>query len=525
MSDRVTWLIPIKNGMPYLPETLASIEAQTYQNWEVLVWDNGSTDGTLEELERWIPSRLPGKVITGEPHGVGGSLARMVEECKTELCARIDADDINLPNRLEQQVAFLVAHPEVAVVGSQMYIIDSQGLVSEKLYEIPVCHNDIVHNLLINNSIAHPSVLFRRSAVKQVGNYRELPNIEDYDLWLRVAAQFKLANLDKPLVSYRIHDRSTTQLAIQEHRITELCDECLSRNSLILFGCTSKEIELLRRKQHPCALQPLYKIAKHLHITQGGELLDRLRSNSFVQAAKAFISSKDIISRLAIDCLERQPSSLPKEILKITKSLILKLPGLRAVNDLWKKHKNLRQQRKIETNWDKNVTKWIIAKKKEGTLIHPSVYFVGGAKPNLESLEIEPGCYIDKEFTLWISEEQGANPKFRMKQKVYIARDVFVGVFQPVTIGEFVQIGAYSYITSGDHLYEKRDVPIQDQGFIGSSIKIEDHAWLGTHVVVLPGVTIGKGAIIAAHSLVNTDIPPYEVWGGIPAKFLKNRPL
>jgi acetyltransferase-like isoleucine patch superfamily enzyme len=518
MSDRVTWLIPIKNGMPYLSETLASIEAQTYQNWEVLVWDNGSTDGTLEELERWIPSRLPGKVITGEPYGVGGSLARMVEECKTELCARIDADDINLPNRLEQQVAFLVAHPEIAAVGSQMNFIDNLGFLSESIYNVPLQHDDIFHVMLIRNSMAHPSVLFRRSAILKVGNYKDIPNVEDYDLWLRVATCYRLANLDKPLVRYRVHNSSTTQIALRENRLNNAVDNCISKNSEISFGCTPDEIKLLRNKQHPFAIQPLYKIAKHLHKTQGGKLLDRLRSDSFIQAAEEFISSKDVISRLAIASLDRKPFSLPKEILRLPKSLILKFPGLRERRALW-------QQNKIESDWEKKVVKWLSTKKKEGISIHPSIYFVGGTKPNLESLKIESGCYIDKEFTLWISEEQGANPKFILKQKVYIARDVFIGVFHPVTIGEWVQIGAYSYLISGDHLYEKRDVPIQAQGFKGAPIVIEDQAWLGTHVVVLPGVTIGKGAIIAAHSLVNRDIPPYEVWGGIPAKFIKERPM
>ena len=87
MSLRVTWLLPIKDGMPFLPETLASIEAQTYQDWEVLAWDNGSTDGTIQELKRWIPSRLPGRVVTDCPLGLGLSLAQMVLRADTELCA------------------------------------------------------------------------------------------------------------------------------------------------------------------------------------------------------------------------------------------------------------------------------------------------------------------------------------------------------------------------------------------------------------------------------------------------------
>jgi glycosyltransferase involved in cell wall biosynthesis len=87
MDKRVNWLIPVRNGMPYLPETLTSIENQTYQGWGVLVWDDGSTDGTMEELKKWIPHRLPGQIMSGAPLGVGGALAKLVEASQTEYCA------------------------------------------------------------------------------------------------------------------------------------------------------------------------------------------------------------------------------------------------------------------------------------------------------------------------------------------------------------------------------------------------------------------------------------------------------
>jgi acetyltransferase-like isoleucine patch superfamily enzyme len=517
MSNRVTWLIPILNGMPYLPETLASIEAQTYKDWEVLVWDNGSTDGTLEELKKWIPDRLPGRIFIGEPHGVGGSLKRLVEECKTEFCARIDADDINLPERLEKQVAFLNCHPEIAVVGSQAYCIDEEGGFDKSIYNLPTHHDDIVHTMLVYNAIAHPSVVFRRSAILQVGNYKDISNVEDYDLWLRVATDYRLANLGIPLVKYRLHNQSTTQIAIRENRLNNALNQCISENSDTLIGCTSSEILLLKSQQHPFAIQALYKIAKYLNKKQGGKLLDRVRSDSFIQTSKNMTSSKDIMSRLAIACLDRRSNSLLKEVLSISKSLIMKLPTLQKRYNLW-------QQHKIEANWHRSITTWLNSKKKEGTNIHPSIYFVGGTKPNLEDIEIESECYIDKDFSLWISEDKGSDAKLKIKSKAYIARDVYIGVFKPVTIGESVQIGAYSYIISGNHRYLKRDIPIQDQGYVGSPITIEDYAWIGTHVVVLPGVTIGKGAIIAAHSLVNKNVPPYEVWGGVPVKFIKHRP-
>ncbi|MCP2727688.1 glycosyltransferase [Limnofasciculus baicalensis] len=295
-QKRVTWLIPVKNGMPYLPETLASIEAQTDKNWQVIVWNNGSTDDTVAELQKWIPSRLPGKVITGDPLSVGASLARMVEICDTEFCARIDADDVNLPERLEKQIAFLDAHPEVAVLGSKIHIIDASGVRTQE-YTTPLDSNDIVHGLLSDNLIYHPSVMFRRLAILQVGNYQDLYP-EDYDLWLRVATRYKLANLDLALVCYRVHSRSTTQIAIAQNKSTPLTNKCFSKNASLLYGLSPKEAILLRECRHPFATIPLYRVAKHLHKTQGGKFRDIFLSKSFIISTRQLISPRDIISRI-----------------------------------------------------------------------------------------------------------------------------------------------------------------------------------------------------------------------------------
>jgi glycosyltransferase involved in cell wall biosynthesis len=293
MSEPVTWLLPVKNGMPYLPETLASIEAQTYRNWEVLAWDNGSTDGTVEELHKWIPLRLPGRAITKQPMGLGDSLATMVEQCETELCARIDADDVNVPERLEQQVTFLLAHPQVAVVGSQMHLLDEYGVNQGLFHWLPLHHDDILHFMLHGNGIAHPSVLFRRSAILQAGNYRDVRPVEDYDLWLRVAVEQKLANIDVPLVYYRIHDKSTTQVAMAQNQLAQATAEWFCKNAPLLYGCTESDARLLCDRKHPRTLLVLYQIAQHLQRTQNGKLIDRLRSKSFLRACKHFIFPKN----------------------------------------------------------------------------------------------------------------------------------------------------------------------------------------------------------------------------------------
>lgn len=307
MDQRVTWLLPVRNGMPYLSKTLASIEAQTYKNWEILAWDDGSTDGTLEELRKWIPDRLPGRIITAESSGVGSALASLVEESTTGFCARIDGDDINVPERLEKQVAFLESHPEVALVGSQAYCIDENGNISKDLYlnGLPLHHDDIVHWLFYHNTLVHPSVLFRRSAILDVGSYRSIPNVEDYDLWLRLASRYKIANLDLPLIYYRIHDKSTTQSKKREGELIDLIDRCVSQNAPLLFGCTESEAKRLRCRQQQLAIKTLYKIARHLQQTQGGSLLDRLRSESFVRTSQSLVSRQDIISRVALASLNR----------------------------------------------------------------------------------------------------------------------------------------------------------------------------------------------------------------------------
>ncbi|WP_433974166.1 glycosyltransferase [Tunturiibacter lichenicola] len=243
----VTLLMPVLNGMPFLPETLESIERQDYKNWEIIVWDNGSTDGTLEELHRWIPSRLPGRVISGEPLKLGPSLARLVEEARSELCARIDADDVMYPERLRMQVAFMQEHPEVGVAGSEVEFIDNEGNV--RPHTTPYATQDADLRWLVRwiNPISHPSVIFRRSVVMNVGNYRDLKPFEDHDLWFRVGLVAELANLPQVLLKYRQHAKSTMGQANSKYHT--YFDSMAELNADDLFtGFSSQEALRLRQK-------------------------------------------------------------------------------------------------------------------------------------------------------------------------------------------------------------------------------------------------------------------------------------
>ena len=209
MPPRVTWLLPVRNGEEYLERTLISIAEQDYPDHAhtVYAWDDGSNDGTPDLLRKWIGREIQGRIIGSTRIGLGRALAQLTANAPSELLARIDADDHAEPDRLTRQVEYLCNHRKVGVLGTQMHRLDS----TEVLTNHPTKDADIRWALRFTNPVAHPTVMMRRSAVLEAGNYRDLPpGNEDYDLWVRMAVIIRFATLDQPLLGYRIHDGSVT---------------------------------------------------------------------------------------------------------------------------------------------------------------------------------------------------------------------------------------------------------------------------------------------------------------------------
>lgn len=301
MSPTVTWLMPVKNGMPYLRETLAAIAGQQFSHPHALfAWDNGSTDGSIDELHHWVPNRIPGRIIQGTPLSLGGSLARLVELAPSELCARIDADDIPEPQRLVQQVEYLDRHPEIAAAGSQVTTIDADGAVKPVTREpYYLDHDDIVHQLLYRCALRHPSVMFRKSAVLAVGNYGDMGPSEDYDLFLRLAARFKLANLPDRLLRYRYHDRSVSQtLPHPWHYHREVRSRIFARHAPALYGLSETTARRLSCRELRCAAFSLLRLLRFLDRQSGQRgVRARLASASFRASAEKLIHPRDYLTR------------------------------------------------------------------------------------------------------------------------------------------------------------------------------------------------------------------------------------
>lgn len=206
----VTVLLPVRDGLPHLRDAVASVLAQTHRDLELLVLDDGSTDGTGAWLDGLRDSRV--RVLHREGRGLVAALNDGLGEARHELVARMDADDLSAPDRLERQCAHLLAHPHVAAAGSCFHVIDEEGAVVGEAHT--AAHTAYLRRLMYaRNDFAHGSMMLRRSAVLAVGGYRDVGPCEDYDLWVRLLSGYDLANLPDLLYSYRLSETGVSALA------------------------------------------------------------------------------------------------------------------------------------------------------------------------------------------------------------------------------------------------------------------------------------------------------------------------
>lgn len=210
MGPQVTVLLCVYNGRDTVERALDSIVAQTYQRWRLVVVDDGSSDGTGEILRRrsLIEPRM---TVVSHPRNLGlaASLNDGWRSTSDPLIARLDADDESLPERLESQVRFLDAHPEVSVLGTAAFLVDLDGS-PVGVHTRPSMHEDLARRILSHTPFLHPSVVIRRTFLESLGGYDErLRRAQDYDLWLRGCRKFRYHNLQEPLIRYRLSPKPT----------------------------------------------------------------------------------------------------------------------------------------------------------------------------------------------------------------------------------------------------------------------------------------------------------------------------
>jgi hypothetical protein len=210
MAALVSVLMPVRDGARFLRTAIDSVLAQTLKDFELLVIDDGSRDATPAILAEATRSDARVRVITQAPSGLVVALNRGIAEARAPLVARLDADDIAGPARLARQIETMRREPDLGLLGSYAEEIDADGraLGARKP---PVSHEALVAALARGNPFIHSTVMFRAGLVRALGGFRAaLEAAEDYDLWLRIAEQARVANLPETLVQYRTHAQSVT---------------------------------------------------------------------------------------------------------------------------------------------------------------------------------------------------------------------------------------------------------------------------------------------------------------------------
>jgi glycosyltransferase involved in cell wall biosynthesis len=199
-TPKITVLMPVYNAGIYLREAMDSILSQTFTDFEFLILDDGSTDNSAEIVRSYSDPRI--RFVQNERNlKLAATLNKGLELAQGEYVARMDADDISLPERFARQAAYLDIHPEIGIVGTWAWAF---GEARFKLLS-PADPEGIRAKLLFDSALVHPSVLMRRSSLlTHALAYREFYPMDDYELWQRAARLFPIANIPEYLIQYRI---------------------------------------------------------------------------------------------------------------------------------------------------------------------------------------------------------------------------------------------------------------------------------------------------------------------------------
>lgn len=216
----VSVAMSVYNGERFLVPAIESVLAQTMGDFEFLILDDGSRDQSRALAESYAARDARIRVIARENHGLVISLNQLLAEARAPLVARMDADDICLPERFARQIAFLAQHSDHGVLGSRTSDIDEY----DRPYplaagEHPETHAELVHNIAHGGPLlAHPTVMYRRDVVLAAGGYHQaFRHCEDYDLWLRLAGRTRIANLPERLLRYRHYaDQVSSRHALEQ---------------------------------------------------------------------------------------------------------------------------------------------------------------------------------------------------------------------------------------------------------------------------------------------------------------------
>lgn len=227
-EPKISVIMSVYNGEKYLREAIESILNQTIPDFEFIIVNDASTDSSPKIMQSYGDARI--KIINNEKNiGLTRSLNSAIAQAQGKFIARQDADDISLPNRLEEQLRYFEQHPEVALLGTSIDLIDDEGKITGKR----VISADPSKNFFRSSWFAHGSVMFKSKIVRELGGYNELFRYsQDYELWLRIAKHYPVRGLAQELYQLRLHGESIQFQKREEAALYHLLALRLNRSDM-----------------------------------------------------------------------------------------------------------------------------------------------------------------------------------------------------------------------------------------------------------------------------------------------------
>lgn len=208
----VSVVMPVYKAGDFLVDSIESILKQTYKNFEFIIVDDGSTDNSWKIIKKYSKKDRRIKTFRNKENlGIARSINKAIKKAQGQFIARMDADDIALPNRLEKQVKFLLDNPDFAVLGSQMFEINDKNIITS-VRKVPLTNDNIKQNLIITQTIQNPTLMINKKNIPE-GSLVYDPKfspVDDLDMFFRLIPYTKFANLPDYLMIYRKHDNNSS---------------------------------------------------------------------------------------------------------------------------------------------------------------------------------------------------------------------------------------------------------------------------------------------------------------------------
>jgi hypothetical protein len=288
------------NGGSFLSQAVESILNQSFDNFEFIIIDDGSTDESSSKLNAFQNRDARIHVIHQENRGLVHALNRGCSLARGKYIARMDADDIALHDRLASQVDFLETHPNVVLLGGAVDFIDAHGTPLLTVRH-PADDKAIQRALLDSSVFWHPTVLFLKKIFIALGGYRNIPDAEDYDLWLRMAELGELANLPQVLLGYRVHSQQVSVLRCQTQALGTLAARASATSR------RSGDRDPLDRMLEITAatLSVIGVSSKSLQTTVARSYLSSIRCMSLLKDYSSALSMLKVLHSSGFECAER----------------------------------------------------------------------------------------------------------------------------------------------------------------------------------------------------------------------------